>query len=226
MPSALEPSRRVRRATVVGASLLVAALSGCGGGGETAAPPAEVATTTAAEDNAAEAPVTTPDPQSLVPELPDLPGGYRVDDETTGPTSLEDALRSTTREESARIEEEWVAGHEVAFVSSDLPAIACQATVYRSIAGAESLFRLGNELAPGKASEDGGTVEPVDVDEPLGEEVAAFSTRYGGVSGFVVRWRYRNLIGLCAAAGSVETASDDVVRAARAQQARFADALG
>lgn len=172
-----------------------------------------------------DAPATTPDPMTLVPLLSDLPSGYTVDEEGTGPIGLEAALRERTPEEAALIEEGRVSGYEVTFVHPDRPVLNCTASVYRSIGAAEEVFTVGNDRAPETATAGGGTLEPAVVDEPIGDETAAFDVEYGGVTGFVVTWRHRNLLGLCAAAGSDPVDPADALRAAGAEQARFADAV-
>jgi hypothetical protein len=172
-----------------------------------------------------DAPAPTPDPMTLVPGLSDVPSGYAVSEEGTGPIGLEAALRERTAEEAALIEEGRVSGYEVTFVHPERPALNCTATVYRSDEAAGEVFTVGNEQAPETARAGGGTLEPAGVDEPIGEETAAFDVEYGGVTGFVVTWRHRNLLGLCAAAGSGSVDPADALQAAAAEQARFADAV-
>jgi hypothetical protein len=203
---------------------LTLALGGCGGAGDEGASPTAEQTT--ATEPARQAP---PSPEDLVARPSDFPSGYAVDREVSGPTTLAEELEyATSREHAAAIRGQRVAGHEITAQNVDtLQGIYCSATVYRSSKGAQEVFRLWTEQAPGQASEEGWTLERTDVDEPLGEETVAFNGETAEGTLFTILWRDHEVIGECGGAGIFvnDPPVDETVEVARAQQERIAEAL-
>jgi hypothetical protein len=203
---------------------LVLALGGCGGGDDEGASPTAEQTT--ASEPARQAP---PSPSEVVARPSDFPGGYTVDHEVTGPTTLAEELEyATSREHAAAIRAQRVAGHEITAQNLDtLQGIYCSATVYRSSEGARKVFRLWTEQAAAQASEEGWTLERTGVDEPLGEETVAFNGETAEGTLFMILWRDHEVIGECGGAGILvnDPPVDETVEVARAQQERIAEAL-
>lgn len=205
-------------------------LSACGGGDEASPSTGESETTTVTvidtdQTIAPPADEATPNPEDLVAQLSDLPTGYSVDAEGTGPRSLAEALENTTPEQAALVKRERIEGYEVTFESPNLAVISCSATVYRSSDGAKEVYRLGVERAPTAAKETGGKLEPASLEETIGDETAAFTGEFDGASIFTVVWRDRNVNGFCASGRFLATDPQQTVRVAQAQQARISTAL-
>ena len=227
-----------RGQAVVGALVALAAgvlvagvLAACGGDGEAEG-----------TDGRAETAIVEtrrlPDPKDLVPRLSDLPSGYVIDASDTGSVSLADELEFAEGEEASLLEEEFVSGYSIGFESTEELAmespqyLSCEATVFRSSGGAQQVFGLRldafeeNPFGDFAEEFESVEVEPVSIDERLGDENHAFVMVTGLFSGFTVSWRDDMLLGLCVAAGVVSVElSDPVIELAQAQQARFARAL-
>lgn len=209
-------------------SVLVLGLAGCGGGDEEAAsaPTGETTTTeTTTSEAPGPAPELTPEPKDLVLQLSDLPTGYSIDPDETGPRSLSEALEDATPEEAALIRKERVGSYEVTFNSPNLRVISCTATVYRTSDAAAQIYRRGLERVQEPVKEGEPQLEPASLDDSLGDEAAAFTGESDGVSIFTILWRDRNVLALCATGGLIATDPAETVRVARAQQERIAEAL-
>jgi hypothetical protein len=201
---------------------LTLAVAGCGGGAESAS---TTAGTTATKPPAH----ATPKAEYLVARSSDFPDGYTIAGDVTGPTTLAGAVdAAASRRHAAAIRAERVAGYEVTAENPDtLQGIYCDATVYRSVGGAERVFRLGAEDAPAQADKEGWTLERTSIEESLGDETVAFvgSTAEGTL--FTILWRDGQIISQCGGVGIfvTEPPLDDTIRVARAQQERIAEAL-
>jgi hypothetical protein len=215
---------------LLAASILL--LSGCGGGGETATETVTVTEPTPPESTtettqSSETSEPTPDPKGLVAQLSDMPTGFRIDDEQSGPTSLEDTLEGASPEQQEVIRRERVEGYGVWFTTPNgVEQTNCTATTYRSTDGAEEVLHIGfDRFAKGFASGElkGGQAS---IEEKIGSETRAYTIEQDGVSTFVVVWNYRNVNGVCISAGFLSTDPDETVRIAQAQQARIEAALG
>jgi hypothetical protein len=161
-----------------------------------------------------------------VAQLSDLPTGYSVDQDGTGPRTLAEALEDATPEQAAVIKRDRVGGYQATFESPNAKVIECTATVYRSIGGAEEAFRLGVERASNEPLPGGVKLEPASIQESLGDETVALTGESQGTSIFTVVWRDRNVLAFCATGGLVATDPAETVDIALAQQERIADALG
>jgi hypothetical protein len=205
--------------------LAMAALAGCGGGSDESATTTAEATTTTEEATTEASANAQLDPKLLVAQLSDLPTGYSIDQEETGPTGLQRALQDKTPEEAALVRAERVAGYEILFESPKLRAIYCSAVVYRTTGGAEELYRLGVDQISATAKKEGGKAERASISEELGDERAAFNVEMEGLSSFMVVWRDENVIGVCVGGGPLATDPAETVLIAQAQQERMAAAL-
>jgi hypothetical protein len=214
-------------AAVASFALLVV---GCGGGSSGSTTTTQTQTTTAATatttTTAADALASTPDPKELVAQLSDLPTGYSIDTNHTGPATLADALKDHTPAEIALIRKERVAGYDAQFESPNLHVISCTALVYRSDQGAKELYDQGVQQVSQRAKQNGGTADPASIQEKLGDQTSAFNVTYQGVSLFTVVWRTRNVVSYCGSGGYVASDPAETVRVAQAQQKRIEDALG
>lgn len=210
-------------------AVLTLALAGCGGGGQESDSTTATGTTATGTTAPAARTHAPPNPKYLVARSSDFPDGYTVAVDVTGPTTLADALdAAVSRRHAAAIRAERLAGYEVTAENVDtLQGIYCTATVYRSIGGAEKVFRLATEDAPAQAEKEGWTLERTSIEEALGDETVAFvgSTAEGQL--FTVVWRDGQVIGECGGAGIFVTEApvEDTRQVARAQQERIAEAL-
>ncbi len=207
-------------------AILAASGSGCGGGGEAGSGTAEPDETAIQSATTTDSSEPTPDPAELVPQLSDVPSGYLVDEEETGPVPIGDLLEDRTAEEIESIRREFVASYDIVFVSPDATFILCRASVYRSSDGAEERFRGFVDRALETAKEEGGEAQPARIAVTLGDETAAYTVGYEGESGFAVIWRDRNVFSQCGSGGPLGADSAETVRVAQAQQRRIAESLG
>lgn len=202
---------------VAGGGLLLA-LVGCGGG---ESPSTRASGTTTH---------TTPKAKHLIARSSDFPDGFIVASDETGPTTLADALDSASSpRHGAAIRAERVEGYEVLAENVDtLQGIYCTTTVYRSIAGAERVFRLGNEDASAQADREGWTLKRTTLDELLGDEMVAFVGNTAEGQMFTVLWRNGQVISDCGGAGVLvaQPPVEETILVAHAQHKRIAEALG
>lgn len=194
---------------------LLLALAGCGNGEN---PSTEASGT------------TTPKAKHLIARSSDFPDGFIVASAETGPTTLADALDgASSPRHGAAIRAERVEGYEVLAENVDrFQGIYCTATVYRSIAGAERVFRLGNEDASAQADREGWTLKRTTIDESLGDEMVAFVGNTAEGQMFTVLWRNGQVISDCGGAGVLvaQPPVEETVLVAHAQHKRIAEALG
>lgn len=223
----------VLRWLVVAGALTATVVAGCGGGGDgssgaetvTVTETTPIESTTEGMTTTTDTSEPTPDPKDLVAQLSDLPTGYSIDRDETGPLSLKEALEDRTPEEAVLIKAERVSGYDISFQSPNLRVIACRVVVYRSSDGADRIFDLGNDQFIEKAREQGGTAEQASIEEKLGDETVAFTFESKSASVFVVAWREDSILALCTSGGLIATDPSETVRVSQAQQERIAAAL-
>jgi hypothetical protein len=159
-----------------------------------------------------------PDPKYLVVELSDLPRGFAPVPGESLRVPLAWVLRDPWNAGfRPLIRRERVAGYERSFWNPEHHRIECEAAVYRSTAGAARVFRLRNSRFEPFAIQLAGRSIRI---QRIGQAAVAFhlNERWRG---FIVVWRYRNVLARCAAASLGEA-----LPLAHLQQRRIARTLG
>lgn len=239
-PSGTRRPELRRAAVVLTAVALATAATGCRGDGDDGAPVEQgepVAVTQPPAPQTA-GPATAgadekfPNPADMLPLPQDLPPGYVIDPDVTGPVGLDQALEDGVRSEreDELIRSERVAGWRVQFLNEDARAVGCQASTYRSAEAARELFELTDDRIGQGVTDQEATLMPVALEEEIGEEALAFVVQGpDGISAYFVGWRRRNVLASCFAAGLgglLETEPELALETARRQQRRIEDALG
>jgi hypothetical protein len=199
--------RAILRIVVLAAVALGLSTAGCGG---------------SAADR-----VETPDAESLVVRIDDLPAGYTLAPSETGPIGLEDSVEDADTEEQRQlIRAQRVSGFERSFQASDLRLVACRAVVYRSAEAAEQLYSVGQrnveQLFESGEAEGG----PASAAAELGDRSDAYRLDREGAVALVVIWREQNVLSACLVGGLAASDLDGAIEIAEAQQARIEEALG
>jgi hypothetical protein len=157
------------------------------------------------------------DPRYLVLQPADLPRGWALVPGERLRVPLAWVLRDPwSAQFRSVIRRERVAGFEISFWSPQHRRVECEAAVYRSVRGARKVVVLRAGSFGAFARLQGG---PIAV-RRIGDAATAYRLTRGW-KGFVLAWRYRNVLSRCSAAGL-----RDVVALARLQQRRIAKTLG
>jgi hypothetical protein len=165
-----------------------------------------------------------PDAKQLIVRLSDLPPRFSLVAGETRPTSLELVLADPwSAGLKGEIRRERVSGFKRAVWSPGGRRIECSVAVYRSVAGAQRVFRLGSEgfrafLARrhlGKPSRVG----------ELGEGARAFRFDLGRLKGLSVTWRHGVALTSCSVLGAEWVDRGELMEVVLAQRRRIATAL-
>jgi hypothetical protein len=167
----------------------------------------------------------SPDPRQLIVRLSDLPPRFSLVAGETRPTSLELVLADPW---SAGLEDEIkrerVSGFKRAVWSPGGRRIECSIAVYRSVTGAQRVFRLGSGgFRPFLTRRHLGM--PWRVGQ-LGEGVRAFRFDLGRLEGLSVTWRDGIALTSCSVLGAKPVDREELMEVVSAQRRRIATALG
>jgi hypothetical protein len=163
----------------------------------------------------------THDAQRFVPQQSDLPAGFNVNlaESFPLPTSKILAEPPFSPSSAAIVRRERVSGYQAAFTSPRGQTVLCSAAVYRSRAGARTVYRLRTASAAAfVAAAAGGSLRV----ERIGEETRAIRFEAGPAKYFGVAWRFRNVLSTCVTSPS---GRQEMTTVALAQQARIAQVL-
>lgn len=164
------------------------------------------------------------DARNLVAQLSDLPDGYDLVPAESFSVPLDRVLADPWATGSrALIRRERLSGYQAGFTTPSGRRLECSAAVYRSRAGATSIFSSRNRRFAAWVAARGG---PAARAEKIGDMARAFRYSVPRADGYTVVWRFHEVLSSCASMGSDPPEAGEILRAARGQQARIARAVG